>query len=43
METLTGFSRDYLVEQFRKTFGMTPIQYLVHNRVEQAKGLALHT
>nr|WP_217594736.1 AraC family transcriptional regulator [Cohnella sp. GbtcB17] len=43
LETLTGFSRDYLIEQFRKTFGMTPIQYLIHIRVEKAKELALHT
>ncbi|CAI6084950.1 helix-turn-helix domain-containing protein [Cohnella sp. JJ-181] len=43
LETLTGFSRDYLIEQFRKSFGMTPIQYLIHVRVEKAKELALHT
>ncbi|MEK0313213.1 AraC family transcriptional regulator [Cohnella sp. 56] len=43
MEELTGLSRDYLIAQFRTTFGMTPIQYLIHVRVEKAKELALHT
>lgn len=42
-EELTGFSRDYVIEQFRGTFGMTPIQYLIHVRVEKAKELALYT
>ncbi|WP_051251092.1 helix-turn-helix transcriptional regulator [Paenibacillus harenae] len=43
LEEITGFSRDYVIEQFRNTFSMTPIQYLIHVRVEKAKELALHT
>ncbi|TLS52799.1 AraC family transcriptional regulator [Paenibacillus antri] len=41
LEKLSGLSRDYMIEQFKRTFGMTPIQYLIHVRVEKAKELAL--
>jgi AraC-like DNA-binding protein len=41
LEKLSGLSRDYIIEQFKRTFGMTPIQYLIHVRVEVAKELAL--
>ncbi|RTE02068.1 AraC family transcriptional regulator [Paenibacillus whitsoniae] len=42
LEAITGFSGDYLIVQFKKTFGMTPIQYQIHLRVEKAKELAVH-
>lgn len=42
LEVLSGFSPDYLIVQFRMTFGMTPIQYQIHLRVEKAKELAVH-
>jgi len=42
LEKITGLSRDYIIEQFKRTFGMTPIQYLIHVRVEKAKELALY-
>lgn len=41
LERLSGFSRDYLIVQFKHTFGMTPIQYLIHVRVEKAKEFAV--
>jgi YesN/AraC family two-component response regulator len=30
-----------MISQFKKTFGMKPIQYMIHVRVEKAKELAL--
>ncbi|MDR6549087.1 AraC family transcriptional regulator [Paenibacillus qinlingensis] len=42
LEALCGFSCDYLIVQFKQTYGMTPIQYQIHLRVEKAKELAVH-
>jgi len=42
LEQLSGFGRDYLIVQFKRAFQMTPIQYLIHVRVEKAKELAVN-
>lgn len=43
LEKLSGLSQDHLIRQFNKTFGRTPIQYLIHLRVEKAKEYALQS
>ncbi|MFD0619611.1 helix-turn-helix domain-containing protein [Paenibacillus sp. GCM10027629] len=43
LEKLSGWSRNYIIIQFRSTFGMTPMQYLVWIRLEKAKELALQS
>ncbi len=43
LENLSGLSQDHLIRQFNKTFGMTPIQYLIRLRVEKAKEYALQS
>lgn len=43
LEQLSGWSRNYIIVQFKKTFGMSPIQYLVWIRLEKAKELALQS
>jgi AraC-like DNA-binding protein len=43
LEELVGWSRNYIISQFKKTFGMSPIQYLVWIRLEKAKELALQS
>ncbi|CAG7636999.1 helix-turn-helix domain-containing protein [Paenibacillus allorhizosphaerae] len=43
LEKLTGWSRNYIIVQFRKTFGMSPTQYLIWIRLEKAKELALQS
>lgn len=40
---LTGWSHNYIISQFRHTFGMSPTQYLVWIRLEKAKELALQS
>ncbi|WP_308635315.1 helix-turn-helix domain-containing protein [Paenibacillus silvisoli] len=43
LEELSGWSRNYIISQFKRTFGMSPIQYLVWARLEKAKELALQS
>lgn len=43
LERLTGWSRNYVITQFKQAFGMSPLQYLVWIRLEKAKGLALQS
>lgn len=43
LEKLTGWSRNYIIVQFRKAFGMSPTQYLIRIRLEKAKELALQS
>ncbi|MZQ82158.1 helix-turn-helix domain-containing protein [Paenibacillus sp. 5J-6] len=43
LEKLTGWSRNYIITQFRSAFGMSPGQYLVWVRLEKAKELALQS
>ncbi|MEK3722733.1 AraC family transcriptional regulator [Paenibacillus sp. FSL H8-0034] len=43
LERLTGWSRNHIISQFHKTFGMSPIQYLIWIRIEKAKELALQS
>mgnify|MGYP001455804702 CR=1 FL=1 len=43
LEKLTGWSRNYIITQFKRTFGMSPLQYLVWIRLEKAKELALQS
>lgn len=43
MEHLSGWTRNYIITQFRRTFDMSPMQYLVWLRLEKAKELALQS
>lgn len=43
LEELSGWSRNYVISQFKRTFGMSPVQYLVWIRLEKAKELALQS
>jgi AraC-like DNA-binding protein len=43
LEQLTGWSRNYIIVQFKNSFGMSPLQYLVWIRLEKAKELALQS
>jgi AraC-like DNA-binding protein len=43
LEKLTGWSRNYIIIQFRKAFAMSPMQYLIWQRIEKAKELALQS
>lgn len=43
LEKLSGWSRNYIITQFRNAFGMSPMQYLVWIRLEKAKELALQS
>jgi len=43
LEELVGWSRNYIIAQFKKMFGMSPVQYLVWIRLEKAKELALQS
>ncbi|KRF42981.1 AraC family transcriptional regulator [Paenibacillus sp. Soil787] len=43
LEQLSGWSRNYIILQFRNSFGMSPLQYLVWIRLEKAKELALQS
>jgi AraC-type DNA-binding domain-containing proteins len=43
LEQLSGWSRNYIIIQFKKMFGMSPLQYLVWIRLEKAKELALQS
>ncbi len=39
---IAGYNKDYFIEKFKSAFGMTPVQYLIHVRVDKAKELALY-
>lgn len=43
LERLSGWSRNYIILQFKRYFGMSPTQYLVWIRLEKAKELALQS
>lgn len=43
LEQLSGWSRNYIILQFKHSFGMSPLQYLVWIRLEKAKELALQS
>ncbi|GIP25836.1 AraC family transcriptional regulator [Paenibacillus sp. J23TS9] len=43
LSKMTGLSRNYIIRQFRKCYGMTPSDYLATIRIEKAKQLALET
>ncbi len=43
LEELSGWSRNYIISQFKRYFGMSPTQYLVWIRLEKAKELALQS
>lgn len=41
IERISGFSRNYLIRQYKSVYGMTPFEYLTSIRVERAKELAI--
>lgn len=43
LERIAGMTWNYLIAQFKRTFGITPMQYLIWARVTRAKELALQT
>ncbi|MCC3372128.1 AraC family transcriptional regulator [Cohnella sp. REN36] len=43
LERVSGYSRNHLVEQYRRQFGVTPFEHIRLLRVERAKQLALNT
>jgi AraC-like DNA-binding protein len=43
LEGVTGLSRNHLILIFKKTFGMTPMQFLTWVRIQKAKELAIQT
>jgi len=43
LERIAGMSWNYLIAQFKRTFGTTPMQFLLWARVARAKELALQT
>lgn len=43
LSEMTGLSRNYIIRQFRKCYGMTPSDYLAMIRIEKAKQLAHET
>lgn len=43
LEKKFGLTWNYIINQFNKTFGVTPVQYLTWARVAKAKQLALQT
>ncbi|TVY11052.1 helix-turn-helix domain-containing protein [Paenibacillus cremeus] len=43
LETISGLSQNYIIVLFRKTFGMTPTEYLTQVRINKAKELAVQT
>ncbi|GGH28708.1 AraC family transcriptional regulator [Paenibacillus segetis] len=43
LSKMTGLSRNYIIRQFRRSYGATPSDYLVTIRIEKAKQLAIHT
>ncbi|QHW34761.1 AraC family transcriptional regulator [Paenibacillus rhizovicinus] len=43
LERLTGLTWNYLIPEFKKAFGTTPMQFLIWARISKAKELALQT
>lgn len=43
LERLTGLTWNYLIAEFRRAFGTTPMQFLIWARISKAKELALQT
>jgi AraC-like DNA-binding protein len=43
LERVCGYSRNYIITQFKGTFGMSPMQYLTLTRVQKAKELAVQS
>jgi len=43
LEYISGLSKNYIISQFKKYFGMQPMKYLIWLRIEKAKELALNT
>ncbi|MBB6731560.1 helix-turn-helix domain-containing protein [Cohnella zeiphila] len=43
LERIAGMTWNYLISQFKRTFGITPMQFLIWARVTKAKELALQT
>lgn len=43
LERIAGLSRNYIIVQFKRLFGLTPMQYLTWVRIQQARELALQT
>jgi AraC-like DNA-binding protein len=43
LESESGLSRNHIITIFRKTLGMTPMQYLAWIRIQKAKELAIQT
>ncbi|MEI9980318.1 MAG: AraC family transcriptional regulator [Edaphobacter sp.] len=43
MAEISGFSRGHFIRSFRSFMGVTPHQYLIHQRLERAKNLILTT
>lgn len=40
---MSGLSRNYLIRQFRETYGRTPLDYLTEIRMDKAKQLVINT
>lgn len=43
LEQIAGLSRNYIIVQFKRQFGLTPMQYLTWVRIQKARELALQT
>jgi AraC-like DNA-binding protein len=43
LEQIAGLSRNYIIVQFKRQFGVTPMQYLTWVRIQKARELALQT
>ncbi|QJD86471.1 helix-turn-helix domain-containing protein [Cohnella herbarum] len=43
IERLSGLSWNYIITEFKKTFGTTPMQFLIWARISKAKELALQS
>lgn len=43
LEAIAGIGRNHIIRQFRRIYGLTPMQYLTLMRIEEAKSLAVQT
>jgi AraC-like DNA-binding protein len=43
LESISGLSQSYIIAQFKQTFGLSPVQFQIHIRIQKAKELALQT
>lgn len=43
LEKISGLSRNYIISQFKKMFGMSPMQFLMWIRINKAKNLAVQS